>query len=155
MLATTHLVFGGITAAALGKTGLVALDPITLAAGAFGALLPDIDHPGSAVGRRVWPVSMLISGLFGHRGITHSLFAVAALLGAAAFYLSALPGWAIAMAAGYLSHLAADWLTPSGIPLLWPNRRKFASPHPIQTGGLGEFALTAGLVGGIYLWVWK
>jgi len=154
MLATTHLIFGGIAAAVLGKTGLVDLNPITLAAGAFGALLPDIDHPSSTIGRRVWPVSLLISGVFGHRGITHSLFAVAAILGGAAFYQSSMPDWIIAMATGYLSHLAADWLTPSGIPLLWPNRCKFASPHPIRTGGIGEFMLTAGLVGGVYLWVW-
>lgn len=29
---------------------------------------------------------------------------------------------------GYLSHLLADMLTPSGIPLFWPYRKRFRIP---------------------------
>jgi len=43
---------------------------------AFAALLPDIDHPTSTLGRRIYPISKLISSIFGHRGLTHSLIAL-------------------------------------------------------------------------------
>ena len=42
-----------------------------------GPLSPDIDHPKSWVGRRMKLISIPISKLFGHRGITHSIVAVA------------------------------------------------------------------------------
>lgn len=52
---------------------LLALPLVLLA-----SLLPDIDHPGSWVGRRTSPISDLIS-IFSHRGITHSMWAVLAI----------------------------------------------------------------------------
>jgi inner membrane protein len=41
-----------------------------------------------------------------------------------------------ALIVGYLSHLLGDWLTPMGIPLLWPWRRRFRLPGlPLKSGG--------------------
>lgn len=67
-----------------------------------------------------------ISSVLGHRGVTHSAVAVAVcawgLLGAA-------PRWIAApLAVGYLSHLAADLLTPRGLRLAWPLRTTWAFP---------------------------
>ncbi len=84
-------------------------------------LLPDIDHPKSFLGQRLKWVSKPIARAFGHRGFTHSLLAVFALL--ATFYLKVPDTWIIpadalqGMVLGYLSHIVADMLTPAGVPL--------------------------------------
>jgi len=49
---------------------------LILSGGVIGSYMPDIDHPKSAFGSRVLPLSLPISAIFGHRGITHSLIAV-------------------------------------------------------------------------------
>lgn len=95
-------------------------------------LLPDIDHPKSFLGQRLKWISKPIARAFGHRGFTHSLLAVFALL--ATFYLKVPEGWFIpadalqGMVLGYLSHILADMLTPAGVPLLWPCRWRFRLP---------------------------
>lgn len=79
-------------------------------------LLPDIDHPKSFLGQRLKWISKPIARAFGHRGFTHSLLAVFALL--ATFYLKVPESWFIpadalqGMVLGYLSHILADMLTP-------------------------------------------
>ncbi|GLY62267.1 membrane protein [Pectobacterium carotovorum subsp. carotovorum] len=96
------------------------------------ALLPDIDHPKSVLGQRLKWLSSPIARLFGHRGFTHSLLATAAGI----FFIQTRlpPDWPIptdayhAMIVGYLSHILADMLTPSGVPLLWPCRWRFRLP---------------------------
>ena len=80
------------------------------AAAGLGALLPDIDHPGSVVGRRLWFFSIPVSLLFGHRGITHSLIAVVVMSAAIVWQAGAQP-WVAALAIGYLTHLVGDWLS--------------------------------------------
>jgi inner membrane protein len=110
----------------------------------FGALLADIDHPTSTFGKRVRFISYPLSLIFGHRGITHSLIAIIALT-YSAFQISksqiGLEGsylyLVIPIIVGYLSHLFADILTPSGVPLLYPNRRRFSIP--IIRNGAVEF----------------
>jgi inner membrane protein len=46
---------------------------------------------------------------------------------------------------GYLSHLGADLLTPSGLPLEWPLRRRFAIPL-CTTGSPAELVVVAAVV---------
>lgn len=95
-------------------------------------LLPDIDHPKSLLGQRLKWISKPIARAFGHRGFTHSLLAVFALL--TTFYLKVPDTWIIpadalqGMVLGYLSHILADMLTPAGVPLLWPCRWRFRLP---------------------------
>jgi inner membrane protein len=152
MLAATHVIFGvGLSLLAAKVTAADSL-PLVVAAGAVGSLLPDIDHPKSTFGKVIWPISGIIGGIFGHRGITHSLLAVLAV---AWFLWGHLPPWGLGLAVGYLSHLLADWLTPSGVPLMWPSRRMFHSPYPIRTGGAGEFLLSMALVATGTLWILK
>nr|WED68702.1 metal-dependent hydrolase [Pectobacterium colocasium] len=88
--------------------------------------------PKSVLGQRLKWLSAPIARLFGHRGFTHSLLAIAAGI----FFIQTRlpPDWPIptdayhAMIVGYLSHILADMLTPSGVPLLWPCRWRFRLP---------------------------
>ena len=103
------------------------LDPVELGLAVAGALLPDIDHPQSWVGRRSRPVSTLVSRVLGHRGVTHSALAVVALV-ALLMHRGYSHDITAALAVGYLSHLAADLLTPRGLRLAWPLRRSWGWP---------------------------
>jgi len=121
---------------------------LVLSGGVAGSYLPDIDHPKSAFGSRVLPLSLPISAIFGHRGITHSLIAVVALSGLL-WWVFQRVNWhegiavpvLVGIAVGYLSHLLGDWLTNSGVPLLWPSKRRFVSPLKLCTGDFREYIL--------------
>jgi len=128
MLAGSHIALGAAAWIAVAPhLGRPALDPEALGLAVLGGLLPDIDHPKSWVGRRLRPVSDLVAGLFGHRGITHSLLAVLAC--GWLLRQGALPArWAEPLVIGYVSHLAGDLLTPAGLRLLWPIRGTWALP---------------------------
>ncbi len=127
MMAGSHVALGvAAWLVAAPRLGLPAAAPSCLGLALLGALLPDIDHPKSWLGRRVRPVSSGISAVLGHRGVTHSAVTVVicawGLLGAS-------PRWVAApLAVGYLSHLAADLLTPRGLRLAWPLRTTWAFP---------------------------
>lgn len=151
MMAKSHVVVG--LAAWVAAAPLLHLPPFDagyLALAVMGALLPDIDHPKSWVGQRTWPVSAAIASVLGHRGITHSALAVAALVG-----LLAQVGWrrgaVAALAVGYLSHLFADMLTPQGLRLAWPLKRIWGVPL-CRSGSLAE-ALVVGLLCGAAGWI--
>ncbi|MEW5289529.1 metal-dependent hydrolase [Erwinia papayae] len=115
-------------------------------------LLPDIDHPKSFLGQRLKWISHPVARLFGHRGFTHSLLAVIA---AVALLQLKIPSQGIipadafqGLVLGYLSHIAADMLTPAGVPLLWPCRWRFRLPLlNSQKGNQLERALCLALVG--------
>lgn len=143
MMAASHVVVGAAAWAGVAVVaGLPPAEPQALAAAALGALLPDIDHPRSWAGRRMRAISVPLSMLVGHRGVTHSLLAVAGALAVLALLGT---GFAAApVAVGYLSHLAADALTPSGVPLLWPSRRRFTLAL-VETGSVAEIGLVAAL----------
>jgi inner membrane protein len=123
--------------------GLAPVDPLALGLTTIGALLPDIDHPSSWVGRRIPMLSHPLSATIGHRGVTHSALAVIGCL----FFLP-WQGFSRAvidpLVMGYLSHLGADLLTSSGLRLAWPSRRRQAIGL-CRTGSLGESAIVAGV----------
>lgn len=159
MTAQGHLLFSvtcvllahkvGLTPA-LADASLWHIVPMAL----VSALLPDLDHPRSLLGRQLPWISGPLSRLFGHRGFTHSLLAVGmGVWGLAQVEAPWLLSGAVkdALIVGYLSHLLGDWLTPMGIPLLWPWRRRFRLPClPLKSGGGYERAfclLTLALAG--------
>lgn len=128
MMAGSHIALGAAAWFVVApRFGLPALEPVSLGLAVFGALLPDIDHPKSWIGKRVWPVSAVFARAFGHRGLSHSLLAIA---GCAALLLATdLPvGLTAPLVVGYLSHLAADLLTPAGLRLTWPMKGTWALP---------------------------
>jgi inner membrane protein len=133
----------------------------------YGSWLPDIDQLGSRVHRRSAPERRsLVAGLVGvvlrlpvlafaviarHRGVCHSL-AGAFLAGLLAALVCAPVGGAVwivvggGVFAGYMAHLAADALTPSGVPLWVPlsRRRVWLLPRAwrIPTGSWREGGVT-------------
>jgi inner membrane protein len=142
MMAGSHVAVGvAVWVWAAPHLGLPALDPLPLALAGIGSLLADVDHPQSWVGLRLRMISRPLAAMVGHRGITHSLLAVivcGVLLRWAGFSRTAVD----AVVVGYLSHLAADLLTSSGLRLMWPLRRRFAIPL-CKTGSATEWIIVA------------
>ncbi len=132
--------------------------PFVLASAAVGSLLPDIDHPRSAIANYrmvgvpvLKPAALVASAVLPHRGPTHSLLA---------WVLLTVLGWLVgshfgllpvvaAGSLGYLLHLVADSLTKSGVPWLWPLWRRPLGFPPVAalrltTGGIVEHVLVIG-----------
>ncbi len=151
MLARSHVVVG-LAAWAVAATSwhLPPLDPAYLALVATGSLLPDMDHPKSWIGRRSRPLSTALGAAFGHRGATHSAAAVLALvaLPQAGYH----PVAVSALAIGYASHLAADLLTPQGLPLAWPLPMSWRVPI-YRTGSRMEAVVVTAVVAAVGWWL--
>ena len=145
MMAGSHVALGAAAwMAAAPHFGQPALAPPALALAALGGLLPDVDHPKSWVGKRLRPVSDLVAGVFGHRGITHSLLAVVGCWWLLRHH--AVPAeFAAPVVVGYLSHLAGDLLTPGGLRLSWPFKGTWALPV-CRTGSAFEPLVVALLI---------
>ena len=140
------------------------LAPLTIFA-ALGALLPDLDAAQSQIKYLSFggltpfaPLSVLVNRTLGHRGVLHSLVGWgAATLLVLPLALFAPPSVPLALSLGYASHLATDACTKSGIPMLFPNRKRYhLLPRPLRltTGSSAEeavFALLAVLVAGLLL----
>lgn len=65
---------GAIASLAISKyTGITVTETAMIITGAsFGALLPDIDHKGSEIGRKLKPLASLVCKHTDHRGFTHT-----------------------------------------------------------------------------------
>lgn len=126
MRGSTHFV-AGVTAAVL----IPDLTIPAMAALAAGAVLPDIDHKESLVGRRV----PILPRLLKHRGVTHSLlFAVICY------------GIYPALGAGVLLHMILDIFNPAGVGLFWPWNKRFSMPLvSISSGGVLDGVLRTAL----------
>ena len=135
LLGRTHLLFSVILGLFyidyFGFEGSKILFYLTLA---VGSLLPDIDHPKSILGRKIWPVSSIINFLFGHRSIMHSLFFIFAVCLLVYFLW---PLYFIPAFIGLLSHLFLDVLSKEGLNLLYPLRIFYVKGF-IKVGGLAE-----------------
>jgi len=133
MQGNTHIV-GGITAS-LAFAQISNDNPLVLVgAGVIGALLPDICHGGSKIGRTFPIISKIVNKLFGHRSFTHSLlflFLVAALLHAFIPYESVIAGLLV----GITSHIILDMGTKQGVKLFFPINISVRFPFTTKTGG--------------------
>jgi membrane-bound metal-dependent hydrolase YbcI (DUF457 family) len=142
MMGHTHALIGALAGAAWGASQGWSHDLVLISAAAAGvaAIVPDIDHPQGEIRQRMGIFSRLLDWL-PHRGITHTIGALAVF--ALAFTLwtgdirLAMPG-----ILGYSSHLIADMMTKSGIPLFLPFHagRWWALPKPLRlrTAGMSE-----------------
>ena len=129
MMAGSHVALGAAAwMLAAPHFGQDSLHPAGLGLAVAGSLLPDIDHSKSWAGRRLRPLSTLIATIFGHRGVTHSLLALVGCWVALRYGTAVPRGWAAPVVTGYLSHLLADLLTPSGLRLAWPLRGTWSLP---------------------------
>lgn len=120
----TLLGTGTYVATGFSMTGLFAF-PSYYGGLVLGSLLPDIDHKQSYLGRRLPFLSAPIQKFFGHRGFTHSLLSLSFLGLATGLYWYVNPLFFGGLLLGYFSHLLADMATVSGIPLFFPNKKRF------------------------------
>ncbi|MBN2190009.1 MAG: metal-dependent hydrolase [Candidatus Aureabacteria bacterium] len=118
MTAGTHYAFSYLLCTASGfdqKTALIA---------SLFALLPDIDHPVSMIGRVFSGISKYVLRKYGHRTVTHSVFAVgviAVLLSPALFFSYA---FYFAAVLAFSSHLFIDLFNVGGVKLFAPVSQK-------------------------------
>jgi membrane-bound metal-dependent hydrolase YbcI (DUF457 family) len=145
---------------------------------ALGALLPDIDNAQSTIGRRFGWISKEIQHIAGHRTIFHSLLGLvlgsllALGLQQLIIFLLAQRGFIFpaqfiektylvffAILIGCILHIAADGLTEGGVPLLWPNHKRFGfPPNPhwrFRTGDWPEYVIVYSCMLLVFLGVWQ
>lgn len=108
----------------------------------LGSLLPDLDTPNSKLGRKLLPISLLLSLFVKHRTATHSMLFVV-IVGIGSSLLCSILGlsqfYAFGLVIGTISHIAGDWLTNRGVPLLYPfMKKRFKAPVTFSTGSLRE-----------------
>ncbi|RPJ94477.1 metal-dependent hydrolase [Rummeliibacillus sp. TYF005] len=136
MTGNTHIL-GGI-ASSLAFAQITHYDPIILVgASVFGALLPDICHTGSKIGRTFPIISKIVNTLFGHRSITHSLLFLILIILLMTRYISndsIIAGILI----GMVSHYILDMFTKKGIMLLFPLNIMVRFPITTRTGSKTE-----------------
>ncbi|TDX51621.1 metal-dependent hydrolase [Orenia marismortui] len=111
----------------------------------IASLLPDIDHANSKAGKTLWFISKPLKW-FGikHRGLTHSIlgFILFALLSKELIkynWINRIIWYGLLI--GYISHILSDMLNVHGIPLFYPNDKKFKFNTNITTGSWGEHIL--------------
>jgi inner membrane protein len=108
----------------------------------YGALMADIDLPGSAISSMLKPISIVYNWIEGklcrikHRGLTHSIFAV--LLLALMFWYTNYNQYLLYFSIGYISHIFLDLLTVAGVPLIYPISKFHFKLGCVKTGSGGE-----------------
>lgn len=93
---------------------------------ALFAILPDVDHVKSPIGKAFYPIAKWLNVKYGHRTITHSLIFYLSLLFLVAFVESIFSTSltiTLIYSFAYFSHLLFDMLTKQGIPLFYPFKR--------------------------------
>ncbi len=151
MKGTTHII-GGLAAAAITTHtfNITIQQPIIFyTAALFGAVIPDICHPKSMVGRMIPIVSTSLSRIVGHRTLTHSLlFVIATMWLMSQFSFQYAADIQVGLIAGIISHIILDAMTPRGVKLLYPLQTSFKFPFSSQTGSrVGETIISLVLLG--------
>lgn len=156
MLGRTHALIGVSTLAAAHVASgviqphLIQGFPVGMALGVgaaiLGALVPDIDANKSTIksslglAGKIVSLGMKLSGVT-HRGLTHYGITALAVMIFSIFIGRLFGCWdtGAAFGLGYLSHILADGMTRSGVPLLWPAKKNVHLLPPgfrIKTGSL-------------------
>lgn len=119
---TTATIVGAATFA-IGLPPTVALTSTGVAA--FGAILPDIDHPKSKASKMFPRIGKLFQR-GGHRTYTHTIWAILFLLTLTLFTPSFLQPIMLALTVGYFLHIAEDALSMKGVNWLHPFKKRSA-----------------------------
>lgn len=106
----------------------------------LGSVLPDIDETRSWLGRRVPLLSGIIKWLFGHRGLTHSGL-ILILMGV--LLTNTDHTFLHGLSLGVIFHIAGDFFSRSGVPLLYPFTTKRARVPLYKTGDFIELLIFA------------
>ncbi|MFP5168586.1 metal-dependent hydrolase [Bacillus licheniformis] len=141
MTGKTHIL-GGV-ASCTAAAYFYGYDPVFMtASGVIGALIPDICHTKSKIGRRLPILSAVVSSVFGHRTFTHSLLFLLITAFATHLYFAD-QSILVGLMAGMASHLLLDAGTVNGIKLFFPSAIKVRLPLYIKTGGKAEQVVLA------------
>jgi inner membrane protein len=138
MMGATHAIVGMVAGMMIATYAHAAPAQVLFLGGvsALAALLPDIDHPNASLRQRMGVAGHVAFFWLPHRGITHTLIALAMVSAVTLYFLP--PQVAFAFISGYASHLLADSLTRSGVPLVWPLLNYRYGFRMMSTGGLFE-----------------
>jgi inner membrane protein len=148
MLAPTHSVFGiFLTLIILAVFGVqLSLHWSIILFAIIGAVLPDIDHPRSMIGKLFPYISIPLERKCGHRTVTHSLIGwvistmlfgfitlmviwilnIVLKLGFGVWGL--VPRWIAAFSISYFSHLVLDMFNKRGVQMFWPDSGRDVIP---------------------------
>lgn len=114
-------------------------NPVLVASAVLGSLFPDIDTSTSIICTLLpfhgWPLNKIR-----HRGFTHSVIATG-IIALLLYLLVPFKSVVIGLVIGYFSHIVADMLTPSGVQLLWPKRKKYRLGLNVVTGSTIEYCI--------------
>ncbi|TES51644.1 hypothetical protein E2L07_15740 [Halalkalibacterium halodurans] len=150
MTGPTHIIGGFTAAAAMAYFNALSVEQpiIYYSAALFGALIPDICHPRSMVGRALPVVSTVLLRTFGHRSFTHSLLFLLGIY----WLLNWLPVYStditLGLLSGVVSHFILDAMTSQGIRLFYPLKTRVRFPFTTKTGSLlGERFVAFMLIG--------
>lgn len=135
----THLIAGLLAAIVLVELFSF---PNTIPAVLFvllGSIFPDIDEQHSRLGK-LFP---MISFLFRHRGLFHSIFLAVAITVLVSLLAT---HYAFAFLVGYIAHILLDAMTPQGVRPFWPSQARLRGF--VRTGGVleGVFFVALGIV---------
>lgn len=144
----THIV-GGVLAGTLilSKVEPIVL-PIGIAFAGLGALIPDLDHQGSYLGRRMKITSRVLSTL-GHRGLTHSPIILSIVFALLYALLNSIPFSKeifLGLYIGSLSHIFLDMFNSMGVPLFSPIFGRYVSFGRIKVNSMSETVIRVGLI---------
>ncbi|MEN1969703.1 metal-dependent hydrolase [Lentibacillus sp. N15] len=100
------------------------------AVGSIAGVIPDLDEPKSKFGKVIFPISLPVNKIFGHRTLTHSLL-FAVILSAILYPFTQKWIW-LATLVGLLAHVAGDMLTGT-VKFLYPSKKSVGIRiHPSQ-----------------------
>lgn len=141
MMGSSHVIIGLTLGITYAITQGASVDQVPIIAGIAGfcALVPDVDHPQSTIRNSLGLLGHVGFFWLGHRGLTHTLLALLAVAAGALHFLPA--SYAAACIIGYGSHILADSVTKSGVPLLWPVYKERVGLKLLRTGGLLEWLI--------------
>lgn len=184
MTGQTHIAAGVAGAMMLAVTLHDPVTPALVVLAGLGGLAPDLDHPDALLTRHLIGMRHVTGTaqslhLWRHRGLTHSLVALAVttilllpLLDLILAHLTLALGvgighaaWAYALwhvwgadgtlgwATGYASHMIVDALNTKGVQWFWPLNVWIKSPIPnITVGTWPELVFRWGLLLGVVWW---
>ncbi|ANU27319.1 metal-dependent hydrolase [Planococcus versutus] len=141
MTGKTHII-GGITAS-LAFAQVTNYEPVILVgASIIGAIIPDICHGGSKIGRTLPMLSKVINGLFGHRTFTHSLLFLVLISFIMDAFIS-VEAISAGVLVGMASHIVLDMATKRGVKFFFPFKWTVRFPVTATTGGTSEYVVFA------------
>jgi inner membrane protein len=149
MLGISHLLISGTASSLLLQTA----DPVLIAVGAIGGLLPDVDVSTSPAGRLFPWVSGYFQETMPHRSMTHSIVASAVIAIASygtAIFIPKLVPIASALTIGYTFGWFADCFTRGGVEMFWPSPVRCVCPGNrnlrLKTGSNAEYFILCILI---------